>query len=42
MSKHSRGYGEISTKLQKTCSDYISVPLSYLCNQSLTTEIFPE
>jgi hypothetical protein len=30
------------TKLLKICSDYISVPLSYLCNQSLTKGTFPE
>jgi hypothetical protein len=35
-SKNSCGYDGILTKLLKTCSDYISVPLSYLCNQSLT------
>jgi hypothetical protein len=30
------------TKLLKICSDYISVPLSYLCNQSLIEGTFPE
>jgi hypothetical protein len=30
-SKNSCSYDGISTKFLKTCSDYISVPLSYLC-----------
>jgi hypothetical protein len=41
-SRNSCGYDGISTKLFKTCSDYISVPLSYLCNQSLIKGTFPE
>jgi hypothetical protein len=41
-SKNSCGYDEISTMLLKICADYISVPLSYLCNQSMVVGAFPE
>jgi hypothetical protein len=41
-SKNSCSYDGISTKLLNTCSDYISVPLSYLCNQSLIEGTFPK
>jgi hypothetical protein len=41
-SKNSCRYDEISTTLLKSCADYISVPLSYLCNQSMTVRVFPE
>jgi hypothetical protein len=41
-SKNSCGYDEISTTLLKSCADYVSVPLSYLCNQSMVVGIFPE
>jgi hypothetical protein len=40
-SKNSCGYDEISTTLLKSCADYVSVPLSYLCNQSMVV-VFPE
>jgi hypothetical protein len=41
-SKNSCGYDEISTTLLKNCADYISVPLNYLCNQSMAIGVFPE
>jgi hypothetical protein len=40
-SKNSCGYDEISTLL-KSCADYICLPLSYLCNQSMAAGVFPE
>jgi hypothetical protein len=40
--KNSCGYDEISTNLLKSCADYVSVPLSYLCNQSIVVGVFPE
>jgi hypothetical protein len=36
------GYDEISTTVFKICSDYISFPLSYLCDQSMAVGVFPE
>jgi hypothetical protein len=41
-SKNSCDYDEISSKLLKSCVDYISIPLSYLCNHSMAIGIFPE
>jgi hypothetical protein len=41
-SKNSCGYDEISTMLIKICANYISIPLSYLCNQSMVVGAFPE
>jgi hypothetical protein len=41
-SKNLCSLDEISAKLLKTCSDYISVPLSYLCNHSFTEGTLPE
>lgn len=41
-SKCTCGYDEISTYLIKSCADYISVPLTYLCNQSMAVGVFPE
>jgi len=41
-SKNSCGYNEISTLLLKNCTNYISAPLNYLCNQSMRVRIFPE
>jgi len=40
--KNSFGYDEISTKLLKISVTYISSPLTYICNKSISTGIFPE
>jgi hypothetical protein len=40
--KNSSGYDEISTKLLKISANYICSPLTYICNKSVSTEIFPE
>ena len=40
--KNSSGYDEISTKLIKICSPFISSPLTHICNKSLSSEIFPD
>ena len=39
-SKSSHGYDEISTKT-KISAPFISSPLNYICNRSLSTGIFP-
>lgn len=36
------GYDEISTKLLKISASYICSPLTYICNKSISTGIFPE
>jgi hypothetical protein len=41
-SKKSSGYDGISSKILKLCSVLISAPLSYICNMSSSTGIFPE
>jgi len=41
-SSNSYGYDEISMKLLKLCSYYISSPLNYICNRSLFTGVFPD
>ena len=41
-SSNSFGYGEVSMKLLKLCSYYISSPLNYICNRSLFTGVFPD
>jgi hypothetical protein len=41
-SKSLCGYDEISTTLLESCADYICLPLSYLCNQSMAAGVFPE
>jgi hypothetical protein len=41
-SKNSCGCDDISTMLLKNCADFISVPLSCLCNQSMAVGAFPE
>jgi len=40
--KNSSGYDEISTKLLKISANYICCPLTYICNKSMSTGIFPE
>ena len=40
--KNSSGYDEISTKLVKICSPFISSPLAHICNKSLSSGIFPD
>ena len=41
-SQDSRGYDEISTKLLKISSPFISSPLNYICNVVLIKRIFPD
>jgi hypothetical protein len=41
-SKDSRGYNEISTKILKISSPFISSPLNYICNKVLIKGIFPD
>jgi len=41
-SSNSFGYDEVSMKLLKLCSYYISSPLNYICNRSLFTGVFPD
>ena len=40
--KNSSGYDGISTKLIKLSSLFISSPLTYICNKSLSSGIFPD
>jgi hypothetical protein len=40
--KNSSGYDGISTKLLKISSCFISSPLIYICNKSLSSGIFPD
>ena len=40
--KNSSGYEGISTKLIKLSSLFISSPLTYICNKSLSSGIFPD
>lgn len=40
--KNSYGYDEISTKVLKPSSVYISSPLTHICNKSLSQGIFPD
>jgi hypothetical protein len=39
--KNSNGYDEISVKNLKTSAPFISSPLTYICNRSLSTGVFP-
>jgi Notch-like protein len=39
--KESSGYDEISTKILKTSAPFISSPLSFICNNSILSGIFP-
>jgi hypothetical protein len=38
---NSYGYDQISAKIVNTSSHFISSPLTYICNKSLATGIFP-
>jgi hypothetical protein len=40
--KNTAGYDGISTKILKYCAHIISKPLTYICNVSLTTGVFPD
>ena len=40
--KNSFGYDEISTKILKISATFISSPLTYICNKSISSGIFPE
>ena len=40
--KNSSGYYKITRKIIKSCASLISIPLSYICNYSLHTGIFPD
>ena len=39
--KDSSGYDGVATKLLKMCNSVISKPLSYVCNKSIQTAVFP-
>jgi hypothetical protein len=39
--KHSHGYDEIPTKILKLSALFISSSLTYICNKSLSSRIFP-
>jgi hypothetical protein len=38
---NSHGYDVISTKILKASSQFINSPLTYICNQSKSTVVFP-
>jgi hypothetical protein len=40
-SKNSRGYDEISVKILKVSSPFITAPLNYICNRSILSGSFP-
>ena len=40
--KNSHGYDEISTKPLKICATYLCSPLTYICNKSILSGIFPD
>jgi hypothetical protein len=40
--KESSGYDGISTKIIMMCNSLISKPLSYICNKSSQTGVFPD
>ena len=40
--KDSSRYDGISTKILKMCNSLISNPLSYICNKSFQTGVFPD
>ena len=40
--KNSSGYDGITTKLIKISTSFISSPLTYICNKSLSSGIFPD
>ena len=39
---NSSGYDGITTKLRKISTSFISSPLTYICNKSLSSGIFPD
>jgi len=39
--KDSSGYDGVSTKILKMRNSLISKPLSYICNKSILTDVFP-
>jgi hypothetical protein len=41
-SQNSQGYDDISTKILKISSSFISSPLNYVCNETVSTGIFPD
>jgi len=41
-SSNSCGYDEVPSKLLKSCSYFISVPLNYVSNRTLFTGVFPD
>jgi hypothetical protein len=41
-SSYTQRYDEISNNTLKACKNFISVPLSYLCNGMLFEGVFPE
>jgi hypothetical protein len=41
-SKNTYGYDEISTKVLKLCANYIRSPLTYICNKSILSGVFPD
>jgi hypothetical protein len=41
-SKNTAGYDGISTKILKYCAHIISKPLTYICNMSVATGVFPD
>ena len=40
--KNSCGYDEISTKILKISSPFISSPLNYICNKIIFLGVFPD
>jgi hypothetical protein len=40
--KNSSGYDGISNKIIKCCANLISKPLTYICNYSLASGVYPE
>jgi Notch-like protein len=40
--KNSYGFDEISTKLLKISASYICSPLTYICNKSISSGVFPD
>jgi hypothetical protein len=39
--KNSSGYDEVTSKILKSCASIINLPLSFICNHSIHTGIFP-
>jgi len=40
--KNSFGYDEIRPKILKMSANYISSPLTYICNTAISTGVFPD